>query len=303
MASVSPSKKKRANSIVSANDAMGATERTAATLVKHPYAILVVVVILVGFLCSGVHKFEMEKDLEKLWIESGSEVQQETAYTNAHTYDHLGSETQLMVTIARNDPDSDNNVITPYILDKHFEVAKNMKNIVIELNGHTYRYEDVCSSVQPYLLQCTRVTVLDCFKEGAFDFTPYNSLYALDGVLDVVAETMAEGILPIAGETGAIAQAEVAVVEGAEAEFVGGIEDVLPAMSENGAILQAVANVVTGVEDASILGAVAEVTVGVEDASIVAAVADLVTSVEDASILGAVANVVTGVETNLILGT
>ena len=106
MASVSP-KKARKNSLVSTNDAMGATEKAAATMAKHPYGILFVVVILVGFLCSGVHKFELEKDLEKLWIEKGSEVQEEMAYTEAHSYKHLGSETQLVTTIAKNDPDTD----------------------------------------------------------------------------------------------------------------------------------------------------------------------------------------------------
>lgn len=240
MASVSPKQKERGNSIVSANASMSSVEKVAAAFVKQPYAILTFVVILVSFFCAGMHKFELEKNLEKLWIEDGSDVQSEMAYKDEHYYEHLNSETQLATTIVKNDPED--NSMTPYILDKHFKVQQEVKDITVDYGGKTYDYEDVCSAVQPHLLQCTRVTAIDCFKEGAFDFTAYNAIYALSAVLTQSGIGLANNVLQVSGEIGVIDGTEDAFIQGSEAgmisqfetQLVDGAESQLKLGSEKG---------------------------------------------------------------------
>jgi hypothetical protein len=73
-------------------------------------------------------------------------------------------------------------VLTEYALDQHLKAAKAVSEITVDYNGHQYEYADICSSLRKYLFQCQRVTVLDCFKEGAFDFTAYNGMYTMQAV-------------------------------------------------------------------------------------------------------------------------
>ena len=186
------------------------TGRMATALVSRPYIALCIVLAIAAFLCSGLHKFELEKNIENLWIEDGSIVGKEMTYERDHKYKTLNSDTQLATTITLNDPN--NNVMTRNILDKHLKMAERVRDITFDHNGHTYKYEDVCASVSKYRVQCQRVTVLDCFKEGAFDFPAYNAIYVLDSVLGVVAGNVANVVLLTAGTSGFVAQVETGMI-------------------------------------------------------------------------------------------
>eukprot|EP00940_MAST-03C_sp_MAST-3C-sp2_P001935 g1935.t1 len=212
------------------------------TLVKYPFQSLIFVCIIAAILASGFSEMNVEEDINELWIEEGSVVSAEVDYTKANTYRIEDSESQLMMTVRH--PNRGDSVLTEYALDRHLQAAKAMMDITVTRGSRTYGIADVCSSLRKYLFQCTRVTILDCFKEGAFDFPAYNAMYTISAVLEVVGATLRDTIQP-------------QLVEGTEDNAIGLVKEDLTGTVEE--------NMIESVEEAITDGVNLDLTMTVQD--------------------------------------
>eukprot|EP00939_MAST-03C_sp_MAST-3C-sp1_P001502 g1502.t1 len=260
------------------------TSKLSNMLVSRPYVALTIIIAVAGFLCVGLHKWELEKDIDDLWIEDGSIVGKEMQYEKDHKYKTWNSDTQLATIVPLGDPD--HNSMTRNILDKHLKFAQRVADISFDHNGHTYKYEDVCASVSKYRVSCQRVTALDCFKEGAFDFTPYNAIYALQGVLNVVAQSLVDTVLLTLGTDGLIEQTEDGMVSQVEAVMISGAESETLRLTEEGMVAGALVQMVDGSEAGMISQAEAGLVTEAEAGIVTAAKAGGAAQVEAAMITG-----------------
>jgi hypothetical protein len=94
----------------------------------------------------------------------------ELQYTTDNTIPGTRSTTELWTTVTE---PVGNNVLTRDVLTDHLEAAKAMTAFTVTLPGRDnieFDMKDICrSGGADYIIQCTRVTVLDCYAEGRYD--------------------------------------------------------------------------------------------------------------------------------------
>jgi hypothetical protein len=135
----------------------------------------------------GLKDLDIETQLNKLWIQQGSEVQVQEAY-QAKWGIPDGLDTQREIWLMKSKTDS--NVMNEAFLDAWLNISKAIADITFEVDGNWYTTYDVMASSSPVAWGAPfRLTVMDCFKEGDYDF-PYASME----LLTVMGLSPAQGI-------------------------------------------------------------------------------------------------------------
>jgi len=136
---------------------------------KHPAAIISAGLLSTAALSTGLYDAPFETDLNNLWIEEGGRVDVERAYTALNSIEGTRSTAELWTTV--NKPRS--NILTRATLGEHLNLALALDTMTVmhTIDGveHAFDVRDFCSGSADYVIQCTRVTALDCFFEGNFD--------------------------------------------------------------------------------------------------------------------------------------
>jgi hypothetical protein len=136
---------------------------------KHPAAIISAGLLSTAALSTGLYEAPFETDLNNLWIEEGGRVDVERAYTALNSIEGTRSTAELWTTV--NKPRS--NILTRATLGEHLNLARALDTMMVmhTIGGveHAFDVRDFCSGSADYVIQCTRVTALDCFFEGNFD--------------------------------------------------------------------------------------------------------------------------------------
>ena len=91
-------------------------------------------------------------------------------------------------------------------LEDHLEFHKAVSDATFDYKGHTFGLDDICFSANPYMFQCFRFSVLDCFHEGGDDLPLINSAaVATAARAGIIAQVSAD-----ASQVAGIAQAACA---------------------------------------------------------------------------------------------
>jgi hypothetical protein len=135
---------------------------------------------LCAALISGLATAEVETEVGKLWVETGGRLEDEIDYTKAHRRgdsDVNGFRPQLVI---QESASADGNVLTVSALKEHYHLLKSVfEDVTVKYAGIDLTLVDICYRPKPPaslgaladLVPCIRSTVLDCFAEGAYDFT------------------------------------------------------------------------------------------------------------------------------------
>lgn len=148
---------------------------------RFPSVFVAVGIVTTVALATGLIDPPFESDLDDLWIEEGGRLDNERDYTDSHEIPGTRTTTELWTTIAQ----PEGNVLTSEVLTDHLEAARSLYEMTIEVDGISeeaklsvndnnydikFDFNDICrSGASDYVIQCLRVTELDCFSEGNFD--------------------------------------------------------------------------------------------------------------------------------------
>eukprot|EP00736_Rhodelphis_marinus_P009696 Rmarinus@m.1336 len=133
-----------------------------------------------------------------VWVEEGGRVERELNYIEDHIEANIGE--TFEATIYTTDPDG-GNVLTPAHILAHLDTMAAVSEITVttsyEGDEEFFDMMDVCKSGNPFLTQCSRVTVLDCFVEGSYNFPPEHTqlLGVAEATARLVEETGYDGIV------------------------------------------------------------------------------------------------------------
>mmetsp|Transcript_6497 Transcript_6497/g.11998 ORF Transcript_6497/g.11998 Transcript_6497/m.11998 type:complete len:1158 (+) Transcript_6497:123-3596(+) len=122
-------------------------------------------ILLIGF---AIPEFAIEDSLFNIWVRTRSEFREDLTYAD-RVAPPSGASSFLGIAVPR----TGGNALTAQRLlefrDRHIELEK----VTVSVDGHTFYFEDICdmaAEAEAYVLPCLRMTVLDCFKEGDYNF-------------------------------------------------------------------------------------------------------------------------------------
>jgi len=123
---------------------------------------LSIVLIIVGFL-----NYEVEDNVGNIW------VPESTSYAKDEQYKrdiHGGSSSSVFLAISR--PRKGGNVLTaPLLLELRDRLDHVQNTTQVALHSSSFSLEDVCyNPAGAYTFPCLRMTALDCYAEGGYDF-------------------------------------------------------------------------------------------------------------------------------------
>jgi len=135
-----------------------------------PQAVLVLLLgaAILGGLASGLHKFSMNEELDKLWIDPDGRSAREIDYVDDNTREGYSTSQEMMNAVAS--PRGDNIMTTDHLIE-YTEVSSLVADITFKVGDHWYTTNDVCKTAGGgAYYPCLRPTVLDCFAEGNYDY-------------------------------------------------------------------------------------------------------------------------------------
>jgi hypothetical protein len=138
---------------------------------RFPVLVIAIGIAVAVSLATGLIDPPFETELNNLWIEKGGRVDTELQYVDDNSIDGTRSTTELWTTVAV----PFGNVLTADVLTDHLRTAEAMTTMTVTIDAgtsdeFTVDMKDICrSGAADYIIQCTRVTVLDCFYEGRYD--------------------------------------------------------------------------------------------------------------------------------------
>lgn len=131
--------------------------------------LLIGIVVNAG-LATGLSEASKKTEVEELWIKQDGRIKTNLEYQDDHTAPGSSSTNELVTIIGHGGTD----VLTENVLEDHLASLQRVTDVVVTVGGNAYTLNDLCSNPSPYEYQCTRLTVLDCFFEGQFDY-PLNA--------------------------------------------------------------------------------------------------------------------------------
>jgi hypothetical protein len=140
-------------------------------IAQHDWEIIGVGCLLLAIGCSFLQFVYIETDVSKLLISKHGRVRTQLDYVDKYGNDVGDGFTGVFATTARNGGDVRNTVA----MLEHLEVAKSIHAIKIEHNGETFDIFDVGQFPGADNGQPLRISPLDCFQEGGFDWTRVHS--------------------------------------------------------------------------------------------------------------------------------
>lgn len=154
---------------------MGSPEGVYAQLVSKAWPILILLVptVCIIFVIVGLPGAEIEDSVFELWTRETSSFGKDR-----EDADHIISEgkgvdymrgTSLFSGILV--PRDGGNIMTAVQLLEHRDRLLELEQVTVNVDGITYTLDDICANfVEPYVLPCVRMSVLDCFEEGGYNF-------------------------------------------------------------------------------------------------------------------------------------
>ncbi|XP_004699534.2 protein patched homolog 2 isoform X1 [Echinops telfairi] len=144
---------------------------------RHCGKVLFLGLLVFGALALGLRVAIIETDLEQLWVEVGSRVNQELHYTKEKLGEEAAYTSQMLIQTARRDGE---NVLTPEALGLHLQAALSASKVQVSLYGKSWDLNKICYKSGVPLIEngmiermieklfpCVILTPLDCFWEGA----------------------------------------------------------------------------------------------------------------------------------------
>jgi len=145
---------------------------------------LVFIATGLGFACilagTGIPGIGWKKTESELWVQSGGRLGNELDWLASDDIDGtVRVDNELVMTA--NGGGRDGDVLNADALASHLEGTKIVWETTVSYNEDTYNFADFCSySFGPaYASPCTRVTALDCFKQGDWDYPAPESGFPL----------------------------------------------------------------------------------------------------------------------------
>ncbi|KAM5248608.1 protein patched homolog 2 [Ctenodactylus gundi] len=144
---------------------------------RHCGKVLFLGLLAFGALALGLRVAIIETDLERLWVEVGSQVSQELLYTKEKLGEEAAYTSQMLIQTARQEG---KNVLTPEALGLHLQAALKASKVQVSLYGKSWDLNKICYKSGVPLIEngmiermieklfpCVILTPLDCFWEGA----------------------------------------------------------------------------------------------------------------------------------------
>eukprot|EP01043_Picozoa_sp_COSAG02_P071606 COSAG02_NODE_13156_length_1436_cov_3.915309_1_plen_335_part_01 len=173
-----------------------------AALARRP--VLALPTVLLGMLlCLGLRSVRFEDRVNKLWVETGGRLDSELDYVEQFNGTAAGtaSKDQVLITVSRG------GVLDEVVLNEHLVLLRRVyRDMEVDLappythpncahladdvdyvTTNRYSMRHVCDRVEApddysfftQFLPCTRVTPLDCFAEGNYDASDYESVLTM----------------------------------------------------------------------------------------------------------------------------
>lgn len=133
---------------------------------KVPILITILVVSLLG--TAGILTLKLETSVYELWIERDSGLRRERAFVDLNFGATRTRASYLLIT--SNDGDT---LMTEEKMTRFLNLSTAvLQKLSMPLDANKFAWKDVCDRMpNPHLsLPCSKITPLDCFKEGAFDY-------------------------------------------------------------------------------------------------------------------------------------
>lgn len=147
---------------------MAVIPRLLATIIVKAWFITLPIVPLtcIVLIIAGIPQMEIEDSVYDIWVRMTSDFRKDVDYQQ-EVAPPIGSSIFLGIAV----PKTGGNALTVSRLlalrDRQWE----LENATVTVDGNTYHWEDMCTNpVQPYVLPCVRMTVLDCYFEGGYNF-------------------------------------------------------------------------------------------------------------------------------------
>ncbi|XP_075411620.1 protein patched homolog 2 [Tenrec ecaudatus] len=144
---------------------------------RHCGKVLFLGLLVFGALALGLRVAIIETDLEQLWVEVGSRVNQELHYTKEKLGEEAAYTSQVLIQTARRPGET---VLTPEALSLHLQAALSASKVQVSLYGKSWDLNKICYKSGVPLIEngmiermieklfpCVILTPLDCFWEGA----------------------------------------------------------------------------------------------------------------------------------------
>jgi Niemann-Pick C1 protein len=129
---------------------------------RNVYVVVAVSLLFVLILCTGLLRFSVETDLEKLWVDPNSQTAQEKAFFDEHFGPFYRTEQLIIATI----PESHQVVAPGIVTDRNLLLVFDIQNKVDELRGNIFgkpvALEDIC--VRALGSSCKTKSILQYFK-------------------------------------------------------------------------------------------------------------------------------------------
>lgn len=164
---------------------------------------LTVSVAVAAVFASFLQTATMETRIPKLWIETGGRLDSEHEYRLKYRglNESMDYSVQYLVTTAQSESA---NILTKDKMKEHYNLLESINAASVQFKGKSYKLTDVCyrinlppeimasplASTLVAKIPCTRITPLDCFKEGGFDFVLTDSELAAISALPTIGETV-----------------------------------------------------------------------------------------------------------------
>eukprot|EP00450_Noctiluca_scintillans_P003551 CAMPEP_0194489092 /NCGR_PEP_ID=MMETSP0253-20130528/8762_1 /TAXON_ID=2966 /ORGANISM="Noctiluca scintillans" /LENGTH=1111 /DNA_ID=CAMNT_0039329519 /DNA_START=37 /DNA_END=3368 /DNA_ORIENTATION=- len=123
-------------------------------------------VVLICISVIGLQNLESQSEIGLFWIRERSSYRADEEY--ASSVQGESTDSSALMLLAK--PRSGGNVLTSEtLLQVRDRLSKTQQQVVV-VDGMTFTFQDVCSTAGEYAYECIRLTVLDCFREGEYDF-------------------------------------------------------------------------------------------------------------------------------------
>ena len=133
-----------------------------------PLPFLLVIPILLAILIGvGLQQVVVENKIYNIWVPMESPYAKDVSYRDSVAVDMSNS---LFLAISK--PRDQKNALQSDMVLEMAERLEYAQSTTVTVDDMVFTWDDVCyNAVAPYLYPCFRMTVLDCFAEGGYDFS------------------------------------------------------------------------------------------------------------------------------------
>eukprot|EP00937_MAST-01D_sp_MAST-1D-sp2_P002261 g2261.t1 len=178
---------------------MTSVVQSCASLRRRPaLAIGAAVVLMAIFAGSGIPTAYTETSISELWIETDGRVRSELDYRAKHRSGGGVGDVSSHIVLTVNKGNDQSSVLTAAQLLEQVAVQKAVADINVTVpigpdrTPTTFYTNDLCVAPTPYQSPCTRLTVTDCFADGAVDLPQHHHDYLLGRIAGLALDSMVD---------------------------------------------------------------------------------------------------------------